>query len=178
MAKVANAGALINGRQKRAAIILRAADARGRVERDKARQILVLGAQPVQQPRPEAWPHKLETTGVQLHKTLRMPRDIAIHAVEQAKLVRMLGELGIQFRYLDTALAALGKFPGRFHQLAAAIARGLLSIVTRQRRLVVKGVHVRGPTAHAGKNNTLGARLEVRLLRRKRITVGFGGHCA
>ena len=90
--------ALTNRRQKRAAIVLRAAVVRRRVQRDKTRQIVILRAQPVKRPRPHRRPHKLKTARVHLHERLRMIRQIRVRRVDDAKVIRVLCEMRIQTR--------------------------------------------------------------------------------
>ncbi len=60
LALVADAGPLVDRRQEGAAVVLRAAVVRGRLDRDEAGQVLVLGAEAVERPRPQRGPDELE----------------------------------------------------------------------------------------------------------------------
>ena len=81
------------GRQEGAAVVDRAAEVRRRVDRDVAGQILVLGAQAVQQPGPHRRPRERgeRRAGVQLNHRLRVGRRVGVQAAEEAELVDVLG---------------------------------------------------------------------------------------
>ena len=98
-------GSLVRGRQKRAAVALRAA---GRIDRDESRQLGVLGSQPVQRPGAHRRALKAERAGVHLDYGLRMHADVGVHAIEQAQIVGMLGQVRKDIRQPQPALAMLG----------------------------------------------------------------------
>src|SRR5205807_1823307 len=78
---------LINRREKRAAVVLRAAKRARWRETDEARQVLVFRAQTVERPRAERGPHELEAPGVHFQERLRMARQIGLHTAHEAELV-------------------------------------------------------------------------------------------
>ena len=99
IAFVVDARALEMGGQEGAAIVDRSAEIRRRIDGDVAGQILVLGAEAVQQPGAHAWPGQggVGTAGVQLHDGLRMGRRVGVQAAQPAQLVGVLGQVRQQF---------------------------------------------------------------------------------
>ncbi len=77
---VADARALVDRRQKRAAVVLRAAVARDRLDGDEAGQVLVLGAQAVERPGAERRPDELGVARVHHQIRLRMGGQVGVHA--------------------------------------------------------------------------------------------------
>ena len=153
-------GALIESGEEGAAVILGPAHAgRGR-EADKAGKILILGSQAVEDPRSHGGSHELETSGVQLHKGLWVSGDVAVHAVEEAEVIGVPGEVGEEFRDGETAFAPWFKLPGALHDRTPV---NFLSIVDGELRFVVEGVHVGRASAHAGEDHPLGLPRKVRL---------------
>ena len=105
----ADARALINRRQKGAAISLRAAERERRADRDEARQVFIFGAQAVEHPGAHARAHELGAAGMQLHESLGMIRDIRVHAAQHAQVIRMVGDLREQLGNPEAALARAGR---------------------------------------------------------------------
>src|SRR2546430_733140 len=82
-------GAVITSRHEGGAIVDRAAEVRRRVDRDVAGQVVVLGPQAIEQPRPHRRPGDLGLgrAGVQLDHRLRMRRRIGVQPANEAKLI-------------------------------------------------------------------------------------------
>ena len=85
----------IVGRHERGAVVDRAAEIGRRIDGDVAGQILVLGAQAIEQPGAHRRPGELRQrgAGVKLDDGLRMGRRIGVQAAEEAELVHVLGEV-------------------------------------------------------------------------------------
>jgi hypothetical protein len=84
-------------------------------------------------------------------KGLRVIAGVRVHALEDAQLVHVPRGVGQQLGHPLTALAVTGEFE------AGAGVRLLPGL-----RLVIEGVHLRGPAAHAEEDDTLGAGREGR----------------
>ncbi len=110
----------------------------------------------------------MKASGVQLHEGLRVGGDVAIHAVEEAEVIGMPGEVREEFRDREATFAPGRKLPGALHDGASF---NFLPVVAGQLRLVVEGVHVGWTSAHAGEDHPLGPARKVRLLRGQ----GVGG---
>ncbi len=124
LALVADAGRLAGRRQEGAAVVLRPAVAPGRLDGDEAGQVVVLGPEAVERPRPQRGPDELRAAGVQHQIGLRMGRQVGVHAADDAQLVGMRGDLGEQLRDPEPALAVLAELPRRAHQLRPGIRPG------------------------------------------------------
>ena len=146
-------GALIQGRQERTAVVLGSSNAGRWRETDEAGQICVLGSQPVEDPRAHGGANELEAASMQLHESLGMCGNIAIHSVEEAEFVRMACQVREQFRDRESAFAMLTELPGALQEFAVL---DFLALVPGQLWLVIEGVDVGGATPHAGKNHALG----------------------
>src|SRR5690606_6478523 len=91
----------------------------GRGDRDKAGQVLVLRAQPVERPGAERGTDELERAGVQLQEGLRMRGKVRLHGANDAEIVRVPGDLGKEVGYPKPALSVLRKLPLGSEQLGA-----------------------------------------------------------
>ena len=114
---------LIDGRQKRAGIVLHAAMSTRRGDRDEAGQVAVFGPQSVRDPRPQRRSHEIGRAGVQPQSGLAVGAAFGVHAVDHAQVVHMPGDVRKQFGDPATALAVLGEFPGSLAQQREAFSR-------------------------------------------------------
>ena len=112
---------LIDGRQERAGVVLHAAVGTRRGDRDEAGQVAVLGPQPVRDPRPERRSDEAGGPRVQPQGGLSVGAALGVHAVDDAQVVHVPGDVREQLGDPSTALAVLGEFPGGLAQ-----QRGLL----------------------------------------------------
>ena len=87
--------------------------------RDEAGEVLVLGAQAVERPRPQRRPDELRVARVHHQVGLRMGGQVGVHAPDHAELVGMAGDLGKELGDPLAALAVLAEAPGRAQQLGA-----------------------------------------------------------
>ena len=115
---------------------------------------------------------------MQLHEGLRVVRQIGMRTVEQTEIVGMSGQMRIQIRQRQPALAVLLKRPGGRLQFAVAAAggsltqlAGLFAFVLFESRLVVERIDVRRSAPHAQENDSFRSGGKVRLFRRKRVGV-------
>ena len=93
---------------------------------------------------------------MQLSEGLRMVRQIGVHAVDNTEVIRVsLCQFRKERRHPETGFPMLRKFGTRPKEAGSSSAP-TLAIAFLQLGLVVKGVHVRGPTLHAEKNDPLG----------------------
>lgn len=144
--------------KKGAAVVLRAAVVRRGIQGDEARQVFILRAETVKRPRAERGPHELEAAGVHLGKGLCVVRQIGMHRVDDAQVVRVFCELRIQRRHPLPGLSKLREgmhWPEqpRAHRIAAQGRR--LTAACDQLRLVVEKVHMRRPAAHGEEDDAL-----------------------
>ena len=117
-AGVADGGALILARQKAGTPVVGSAMAERRLDGDEAGQVLILGSEPVQDPRAHARAFELEHAGVELQQRGAMIHAIADHGADYAEVVDAGGDVGEKVADRDAALAVLLELPGRFHQSA------------------------------------------------------------
>src|SRR5262249_32619309 len=120
---------LANRRQKGSAVVDWPAVIDRWIQRDESGQVLVLRAEAVKRPRAERWAEKLENASVHLHERLRVIRLVAVHRIDEAHLVGVLGEIRKQLGDPQSTLAVLCEFPRRAEQLGvgsdAALAERL-----------------------------------------------------
>ena len=108
--------ALVDGydrRQEGAAVVARTAEDDRRFDRHEARQVGVFSPQAVQHPRADRRPVKRDTAGVQLREGCPVLGTVAVHAVEQAKVVGVPGGVWKQVADPQTAFAVLPEVPLR-----------------------------------------------------------------
>lgn len=173
LATVADARALVDGGQKRAAVVRRAAVAGIGAQRDKAGQVFIHAAEAVGDPGTHARTWRGGDAAVHLQEGGRMVRHVGLHAADEAELVRVRGDLREQLADPQAALAALLELPHRGHELARghlAFADGFARVF-RQLGFVIKAVHMRWPAVHAEEKHALGLGGEMRLLRSERRCV-------
>ena len=115
---------------------------------------------------------------MKLHEALRVVGNVGVHPVENAKFVRMLGELRVKFGNFQPALSVLVKLPGRLQKFSGTELLQLFPIIFGQGWLVVKGIDVRRAAAHAGEDYPLGPGGEMGALGIERVAIGPGSHGA
>ena len=113
--------ALIDRRKECRTPVVDAAKGQRRADRDKGRQILVLGSQSVADPRAHAGPHEIVAAGMQLHHRAAMSRVGAVDRMQHAQIVDMRCEFREQLADPQPALAVLLKLPGRLQQVAGRV---------------------------------------------------------
>ena len=146
-------------------MILRAAGNWAWTDRDESRQVFVLAAQAVKNPRTHAGSDLVFHTCMQFQDCLRVILPIGVHAANQAKVVGTFCDLWKNFADLQTALSAFVEFERRGEQLRVWIHRPFnkirgqfFAVVANEERLVIEGVHVRRPSVHEEKDDALGPR--------------------
>ena len=148
--------ALEGGGQERAPIVLRAPLVPGGIQRHEAGEVLVLGTEPVEGPRPHGWAHELEAAGVELGGGLGVGGDVGVHAAQEAQVVGLLADLRQELRDHQAALSAGLERPGGAHELGAATeAREAGAVPLGEHGLVVEGVHVGRGAGHAQEDDPL-----------------------
>ena len=106
VARFAEGHALINRRQKSAAVKrAAAAEATGGIEHHEAGQILRLAAQSVERPRAKAGPAKLRRAGLHQHLARRVVEGIGGHGFHDGDVVHDFGQMRQRLGNLRAALA-------------------------------------------------------------------------
>ena len=147
---------LKNARQKPALPVLRFLNRiAARAHRDEPGQILILGAQAVSHPRPDARPDQPRFAAVHQQQRRLVIRHVRVHRANHRRCHRcILGHVRKHFADLDPALAILvklerrGKRRARFAFGLEIFHRQRLARVFRQRRLGIERVHVRRSAIH------------------------------
>ena len=170
----ADARALIDRGEKRRAIVLRTAGSRRRRQRDEAGEVFVFGAEAVKRPCTERWPDELKRAGVHLQEGLRMRGQVGLHRAQQAEVVGMVRDIREELGNPEPALSVLRKLPFRAEQLGAGTYRRRARFGS-ELGLVIEGIDVRRPAAHAEKDDALRPRREVRRLGREWPSRNCGG---
>ncbi len=172
----ADGRALIDRRQERRAPVVHAAVAEIRADGDEPRQVLILGPEPVRDPRAHARPDERIAAGVELQEGSAVPRVGPVHRVDHAEVVHAPGQVREQLADRDPALAVLPEPERRAEQITRLARdhprlgeRQGLAIVALQERLVVERVNLRRPAVHEQEDDPLRARREMSLARRQRI---------
>ena len=143
-----------------------------RIHHDKPRQVLVLAAQPVRNPRAHRWPRRRNVAGVEQTAPRRMRRIERIHRLDHAHIVDHRRNIRQQARYIHAAAPVLLELKRRRQQPARSPLRAQvdrrrpLPLILHQRRLRVEHIQLRRPAAHEQHDIVLGFRREVRKLRR------------
>ncbi len=156
--------------QERGAEVVGAAVALRGADGEVAGHRRILRAQPIGDPGAHAGADEGVRTGVQFKQRAAVTAVGAVHGLDEADVVDVLGDLGEQVADPGAALAVLLKAPGRLEQvegfagydLGAREGQGL-AMVTLQERLVIEGVHLRRSAVHEEEDDALGAGGEVRL---------------
>ena len=157
--------ALVHGRQERA-VPQRRPDGRRHVgtEHDVAGQVLVLGTEPVGEPRPERWTADLDVAGVHHQHRRLVVRDVGVHRANHADVVGAGADVREELADLEAALAVARELERRLHQRAGPALGGhgaagkRLAVILRQHRLGIEAVHLRQPAVHEQEDDVLGAR--------------------
>ncbi len=175
-ARIAQRRAVVDGGQKSGTVIIDPAMSQRGTNRDEGRQVIVLGPQPVANPRAHARSNERVAAGMQLEQRPAMPGIRAVHAVEKAQVVDALTHMRKQLTHPGSRLAVLPKLPGAGQQVsrirghhAGFVERQRLAMIARQERLVVERVDLRRPTVHEQEDDPLGTRREMRRANRQRI---------
>ena len=113
LGEVRDERALVRGRQEAVAPERRALRRLRRADDDEARQVAVLGAEAVEQPRPHRRPRERLLAGVHLQARAVVVDVVGDHSAEHAQVVGVLRQVREQFADLDPALAVLGELERR-----------------------------------------------------------------
>ena len=110
-------GALVH-RGKERAVPQRRAHRRRHVgtEHDISGQILVLGTEPIGEPRPERRTSDLDVAGVHHQHRRLVVRDVGVHRANHADVVGAGADVREQLADLEAALAVSREFERRLHQ--------------------------------------------------------------
>jgi hypothetical protein len=150
--------------QKRRAVIHRAAGIGHGIDGDKARQILRLGAEAVNDPCAHRGPHKGLAADVQRHGGHLMRVGACLHAVEDAEVIGVLRKLRKRVRNHETALAA------RFEvERSAHVFCQLLLVGLHELWFVIKRVQMARSALHEHEDHAFRLCREVRGLQCERI---------
>ncbi len=158
-----DAGRLVLGGEEAVAPERRADDDLvARPQHDVTGEVLVLGAEPVEEPRTEGRTDRLEIAGVHGQKRGLMVRHVGVHRADDAAIVDDLGEIRESFVDFDTALAAFAEGERRGHEAGAfglfvEFAVGLLALVLGERGLGIEGVDMRRAAVEEEKDEAFGA---------------------
>ena len=170
----AERGSLVPGGQEPGSVVTRPPIARRGSQRDKRREIGILGPQSIREPRSQAGPHLVGRATVQKQGRRPVGHPFSLHRVDEAKPVDVRGDVGKQFRDPPSALPVLLELPRRLHdplgrpQLAGVgedsrvVERHLLAVVQIEPGLVVERVDLAGSPLQEDKDHPLGPRGMVR----------------
>ena len=147
-------------------------------QRDEARQVLVLTAQAVGDPRPEAGMDGVDPAGRQVADRGLMVRRNGVHRADDAQVVDAVAQMGQQVADEDAALAARPEAEWRGIQPAGGafgadfdVARPLACELV-DFGLGVKQVDVRRAAVHEEEDHAFGAGRKVRLRTRRAQRLG------
>ena len=158
-------------------------------EHNEARQVFILRAEAVRDPRSHRRPALPRRAGEEHQLRWRVVELIGEHGFHHTHFVRNAVEIWDRIGHPDAALAVLRECVRRAHELRHAggeceffaldeSVRRILAVVLHQLGLVVENVEMRRPTGHVEIHDTLHLRREVRFVRRKRIHGGGEAGCA
>ena len=108
-----------------------------------------------------------------------MVGHIGVHATQHANVVDTFADIRENLADLDPRLPIFLELERRLHQVAGRPfgldvgCRGLLTVILRQQRFRIEGIHLRRTTVHEEMNDALGFGLEVRGFRGQRRTGCF-----
>ena len=114
--RVPDRRALERSRQEGRGPVLGAAVRECGLDRDVARKVLILRAQTVDHPRPEAGPRERAGSGECLQQRRPVIDALAHHRMHEAKVVHALADMGEEIADEDPALAAGLEVPQGLHQ--------------------------------------------------------------
>ena len=175
-------GALERAGEKRGAVVGNAAERETAVaEGDEAGEILVFGAEPVDEPRAEAGLHDAERAGVHEDGGDVVRGDVGPHGADDGEVVGVGGGLRKGVADLQTGAAVFLEFKGRAHGDAPVGER--FSVATREGGLGVPGVDVGRRTLGEDVDDGFGLAGKMRGLGKERAGPegegeGGGGRCA
>ena len=137
------------------------------VDRDEARQVLVLGPQPVAEPRAHRRPHIDRDSGVKLERGRGMGLVVGVHGPEQAEVVGHTRQVRHQVRDHHAGVAAGANRGDRSQRqvlvhadrdLVAVDRRAdLLAVLPRDQRLGIEQVELRRTSLHEQEDHAPGA---------------------
>ena len=173
-------GALINGGEKRAAVVARSAVGERRTQRDKRRQIFALRAETVGDPRAHRGADKIGGAGVEKQRRGPVRHTLRVHRADNAVIVGQLRHVRKQIRDPASALPALLEIPHRLHHAARRADAGLgdralveevhhLAVVLIELGLVVEAIEVAHAAAHEEEDHALRPRSQMARLGDKGI---------
>ena len=167
---------LIDARQERAAPIRRIGHGQAGTERHKARQVLVLAAESVRQPRAIAGARQTLVSGVHQPHALFVVRRVGVHRANHADAIRMTARgLVKDFAAPQAAVAVLSELERRGQRHTGlsfgrqVAERQLLAAPFREFRFWIPGIDLRRASVQINVNEMLGSRREVRTAHGQRI---------
>ena len=143
--------------------------------RHEARKILILGPQPIGDPRPHAGPDLRLVAAVHQHQRRFMVGHIRVHRADHAQLIRRFRHVRKQLADLDPRLPMLLKAKRRGKRRTGlplgpqVFRREVLPGVLLERGLGVERIHVRRPAVEKDVNHMLRPGGKLRLPRQHRI---------
>ena len=167
-ALVTQVGGLVRRGQEAGGEIFQAAGRHiGIAQKNVARQIAILQAQPIRDPGAKTGIAADVAARVEEDIAARVERKLRLHGTNDRQRVHMLGDVRKQFANGRTALAVTLKLPKRTKPLAlgaghVAIELGRLAVKLGELRLGIKTLHVRDTAGHEEEDDVLGARAMVR----------------
>ena len=142
---------------------------------DEARQILVLGAQTISQPRSHAGTSRLQMPDVHHHHRAGMFRRVRMHRMDEAEIIDQFCHVRKNLTDPPAALTILPKRIRRWHQSHFCVSQRLaidrfrpLARVFGNFRLIIERVDLRWPSRHKQLNHVLRLRGEMRSPRSQR----------
>ena len=151
---------------------------------DETRQILVLAAEPVRDPRAHAWSDEPRLATVHQHERRLVVGHVGVHRADHRDVVHALGRVRENLADLRAALSVPLEFVrarirrSGFALRPQVVHRKQLTGVFLQRRLWVERIHMRRPAVEENVNHPLGLGREMRPLgqeRRRRCRAGGVG---
>ena len=151
---------------KSVAVIARTAITHRGADAHEARQIFILGAETVVDPRPHARANEIDRARVHKQRARAVGHALSMHALEQAEIIHMLGHVREKLAYRLAALAVILEIPKRFldtvlydlarlSQRPGIIKAHHLAVVIKQLLLVVERINMAHAAGHEEKNHAL-----------------------
>ena len=167
--RVADGGAVVGGGKERGRVVLHAAVLVGRADGDERGQVLVLGPQPVGDPRAHRGPHEAVAARVHGENGPAVGGVGAVHRAHEAELVGDAGQVGQQLAHPVPRLPVPPELPGALEEVAGLVElhvglgeRQRLVVVADEQRLVLEQIVLRRAAVHVQEDDALGAGREVR----------------
>ena len=149
-------------------------------EDDEPRQVLVLGAEAVGDPRPQAGEPVERHAAVEIEVGLGVLHERRGHRADDGQFVGHAADVGKERADGDAALAVMRELPGARPDVAVLVEHRPLGLerhrpprLGRQPRLGVERVDVRQPPRHVAEDDVLHLRRKVRRLRGERAALPF-----